>query len=154
MEDDKTERDLAKERETVSGSGKGDFIDEIIADEREFLYSPAMLSERAAGRVLADRRYKDNVPWVRAFCNTYEVEAALDRRIDTATRVWCLELFAPGKRTSGLCDGLLLASCRAEGEEIFTRIGYYEYPSKKNGQSIELDRRFLDDFEWREFRLE
>lgn len=148
------EGDLSNERETISGSGKGYFVDKIIADEREFLYSPAMLSERADGRVLADPRYKDDVPWVRGFCDTYEVEAALDRRIDTATLVWCLELFAPGKRTSGLCDGLLLASYKAEGEDIFTRIGYYEYPSKKNGQFIELDQRFLDDFEWREFRLE
>lgn len=145
---------MSDEWETDGDSEGGDAIDKIIADEREYLYSPAMLSEHADGRALADLRYKDNVPWVAAFCDTYEVEAALDRQIDTATLVWCLELFAPGNRTSGLCDGLLLASHKVEGEDVFTRIGYYVYPSKSNGQSIELDKRFLDDFEWREFRLE
>ncbi|KAJ9659515.1 hypothetical protein H2198_003090 [Neophaeococcomyces mojaviensis] len=148
------EGDLSDEWKTDSDSEGGDAIDKIIADEREYLYSPAMLSEHADGRALADTRYKDNVPWVRGFCDTYEVEAALDPRIDTATLVWCLELFAPGNRTSGLCDGLLLASHKVEGEDVFTRIGYYVYPSKSNGQFIELDRRFLDDFELREFRLE
>ena len=118
-------------------------------------YHPALLAERDAGIPLHDTRYQENVPWIRCFFDTVDAEEGM-RWSEDPDMTWCLELFPPGVRSSGPCDGLLLTAMPATtgtDDLMYQRVGYYQYPRRDDWQQIEFDKRFHEDFEWHRITL-